>query len=101
MLIMQIVIDSAPAISHCVPCICLCLPFNTVPPFNVPSERCVAPTLDYSALTTLGLEELVCFYTMSQFTSSCSGRVVGYWFCYQSTRFMDDELSSETTTFIQ
>ena len=27
-----------------------------MPPFNVPSDRCVAPTLDYSALTGGGLE---------------------------------------------
>ena len=55
-----------------------------VPPFNVPSDQCVAPTLDYSALTTAGTEALVYIYTMSPFTSSCSGRVVGYWFCYQN-----------------
>ena len=55
-----------------------------VPPLNVPSERCVAPTLDYSALTTAGTEALVFIYSMSPFNSSCSGRVVGYWFCYQN-----------------
>ena len=55
-----------------------------VPPFNVPSERCVAPTLDYSAPTTPGSEGQVFIYSMSPFTSSCSGRVVGYWFCYQN-----------------
>ena len=58
-----------------------------MPPFNVhvPSDQCVAPTLDYSAVTTGGLEGLVFIYSMSPFTSSCSGRVVGYWFCYQNT----------------
>ena len=55
------------------------------PPFNVPSGQCVAPTLDYSALTEGGLEGVGYIYTMSPFTSSCSGRVVGYWFCYQNT----------------
>ena len=62
------------------------IPFHfTVPPFNVPSERCVAPTLDYSALTGGGVEGQVFIYSMSPFTSSCSGGVVGYWFCYQNT----------------
>ena len=56
-----------------------------VPSFNVPSERCVAPTLDYRALTTGGSDAVVYIYSMSPFTSSCSGRVVGYWFCYQNT----------------
>ena len=56
-----------------------------VPSFSVPSDQCVAPTLDYSALTTAGLEGGIYIYTMSPFTSSCSGRVVGYWFCYQNT----------------
>ena len=73
MLIMQIVIDSAPAsyLSLCL--LRMSLFAFTVPPFNVPSEQCVAPTLDYSALTTIGLEELVCFYTMSPFTwESCA-----------------------------
>ena len=55
-----------------------------VPPFNVPSDQCVAPTLDYSAVTTPGAEGVVYIYSMSPFTSSCSGRVVGYWFCYQN-----------------
>ena len=55
-----------------------------MPPFNVPSDRCVAPTLDYSAVTVPGAERIVFIYSMSPFTSSCSGRVVGYWFCYQN-----------------
>ena len=66
-------------ISGCVSC-----GFSAVPPFNVPSDRCVAPTLDYSAVTTAGAEGIVYIYSMSPFTSSCSGRVVGYWFCYQN-----------------
>ena len=56
-----------------------------MPTFNVTPERCVTPTLDYSALTTLGQEGVVIIYTMPPFTSSCSGRVVRYWFCYQNT----------------
>ena len=55
-----------------------------MPPFNVPSDQCVAPTLNYSALTTGGSEGIVYIYSMSPFNSSCSGRVVGYWFCYQN-----------------
>ena len=54
-----------------------------VPPFNVPSDQCVAPTLDYTAVTA-GAEGQVFIYSMSPFNSSCSGRVVGYWFCYQN-----------------
>ena len=51
----------------------------------MPSDQCVAPTLqDFSALTTTGSEVHVYIYTMSPFTSSCSGKVVGYWFCYQN-----------------
>ena len=54
------------------------------------SERCVAPTLDYGIVTTVGGAIIgprgeTYIYTMSPFTSSCSGRVVGYWFCYQNT----------------
>ena len=56
-----------------------------MPSFSVPSDQCVAPTLDYSALTTIGIESVIYIYSMSPFTSSCSGRVVGYWFCYQNT----------------
>ena len=63
---------------------CGCSFHFAVPPFNMPSDRCVAPTLDYSAQTTLGVEGQVFIYSMSPFTSSCSGRVVGYWFCYQN-----------------
>ena len=63
---------------------CGCSFHFAVPPFNVPSDRCVAPTLDYSAVTTPGAEGQVFIYSMSPFTSSCSGRVVGYWFCYQN-----------------
>jgi len=90
MLIMQIVIDqerisydalaSVYCISGCVSC-----GFSAVPPFSVPSDQCVSPTLDYSILvTTAGAEGIVYIYSMSPFTSSCSGRVVGYWFCYQN-----------------
>ena len=56
-----------------------------MPTFNVTPEQCVAPTLTYSALTVAGVEGVVYIYTMPPFTSSCSGRVVGYWFCYQNT----------------
>ena len=63
---------------------CGCSFHFAVPPFNVPSDRCVAPTLDYSTVTTAGAEGVVYIYSMSPFTSSCSGRVVGYWFCYQN-----------------
>ena len=71
-----------------------------VPSFNVPSERCVAPTLDYSALTTTGTEALVYIYSMLPFTSSCSGRVVGYWFCYQNTSSTTDDRVNISTVLL-
>ena len=55
-----------------------------VPSFSVPSYQCVAPTLDYNAQTTPGSDGIVHIYTTPPFTS-CSGRVVGYWFCYSTT----------------
>ena len=90
MLIMHIAIDQG-LTSNSAPVSYLSLCFMrislrfAVPPFNVPSDQCVAPTLDYSALTGGGIEGQVIIYSMSPFTSSCSGRVVGYWFCYQNT----------------
>ena len=54
-----------------------------VPSFNVSSDQCVAPTLNYNALTEAG-QDVIFIYTMSPFTS-CSGSVVRYWFCYQNT----------------
>ena len=81
---------------------CGCSLRFAVPPFNVPSDQCVAPTLDYSALTTGGLEGLVCIYTMSPFTSSCSGRVVGYWFCYQNpSSTTDDRVNISTVLLLE
>ena len=47
-----------------------------VPSFSVTGDQCVAPTLDYNALITAGSEGVIHIYTMSPFTSSCSGRVV-------------------------
>ena len=70
------------------------------PPFNVSSDRCVAPTLNYSAPTTLGLEGVVFIYTMSAFTSCTSGRVVGYWFCYQNTSSTTGERVNITTVLL-
>ena len=55
-----------------------------MPTFNVTGDQCVTPTLTYSDLTVAGRSGVVYIYTMSPFTS-CSGRVVGYWFCYQNT----------------
>ena len=71
-----------------------------VPPFNVPSDQCVAPTLDYSAPTTAGAEGQVFSYSMSPFTSSCSGRVVGYWFCYQNTSSTTGERVNISTVLL-
>ena len=71
-----------------------------VPSFNVPSDRCVAPTLDYSAPTTLGSEGIIFIYTRSPFTSSCSGRVVGYWFCYQNTSSTTGERVNISTVLL-
>ena len=64
----------------CLRWISLCF---AVPFFSVTTVQCVAPTLD--DITRAGSEGVVFIYTMSPFTSSCSGRVVGYWFCYQNT----------------
>ena len=74
----------------------------TVPPFNVPSDRCVAPTLDYSALTGGGVEGQVIIYSMSPF-NSCSGRVVGYWFCYQnpSSTNIGDRVNISTVLLLE
>ena len=55
-----------------------------VPSFNVTAELCVAPTLNYRATTEIG-QQIAYIYTVSPFTSSCSGVAVGYWFCYQNT----------------
>ena len=71
-----------------------------MPPLNVPSDRCVGPTLDYSAVTTAGAEGIVFIYTMSPFTSSCSGRVVGYWFCYQNTSSTTGERVNISTVLL-
>ena len=54
-----------------------------MPFFSVTTVQCVAPTLDI--ITAAGSKRFVFIYTMSPFTSSCSGKVVGYWFCYQNT----------------
>ena len=66
----------------------------------MPSDRCVAPSLDYSALTTTGFEGIVFIYSMSPFTSSCSGRVVGYWFCYQNTSSTTGERVNISTVLL-
>ena len=54
-----------------------------VPFFSVTTVQCVAPTLD--DFTIAVSKTFVYIYSMSPFTSSCNGRVVGYWFCYQNT----------------
>ena len=66
-------------ITQCLRRISLCF---AVPFFSVTTVQCVAPTLD--DFTIAVSKTFVYIYSMSPFTSSCSGRVVGYWFCYQN-----------------
>ena len=70
--------------------------------FSVPSGQCVAPTLEYGALTTQPQEDSrpSYLYTMSPFNSSCSGRVVGYWFCYQNTSSTTGERVNISTVLL-
>ena len=51
--------------------------------FNVPSDQCVTPQLDYSEGRS-GSDGNLYIYSMSPFTS-CNGRIVGYKFCYENT----------------
>ena len=51
--------------------------------FNVSSDQCVTPPLDYSKGVS-GSGGTLYIYSMSPFTS-CNGRVVGYKFCYESS----------------
>ena len=51
-------------------------------PSNVAIDRCVAPSLNYDATD---ISPQISYIYTSPFTSSCSGRVVGYWFCYQNS----------------
>ena len=52
--------------------------------FNVSSDQCVTPQLDYSEGRS-GSDGTLHIYSMSPFTS-CNGRIVGYKFCYENTR---------------
>ena len=75
------------SIMSLVACLSCGFPFalQCPPSCSVTTDQCVSPTLDYNAFTTPGSERIGFIYTMSPFTSSCSGRVVRYWFCYQNT----------------
>jgi len=53
------------------------------PNLHLPVDVCRVPSLDRNVQTTLGQLGVSYIYTTPQ--STCSGRVVGYWFCYQST----------------
>ena len=51
--------------------------------FNVSSDQCVTPPLDYSKGGS-GSDGNLYIYSMSPFTS-CNGIIVGYKFCYENT----------------
>ena len=57
--------------------------------FNVSSDQCVTPPLDYSKGGS-GSDGTLYIYSMSPFTS-CNGIIVGYKFCYENTRSTSGE----------
>ena len=74
---------------------------NVSYPFTFPksADTCRVPALDYSALTVPGVPGVSIIYATP--SSSCSGRVVGYSFCYQNSNTNSDNVRIATALVLQ
>ena len=79
--------------------IILISPQFVVFPSSVTTDRCVAPPLNYDATD---ISPQISFIYTSPFTSSCSGRVVEYLFCYRnSSRTTGERVTIATVLLLE